>query len=78
MNFFWIVFVIICAMQVVIIASKDNTDPTALSCRSVTVATPTPKRSTERDSWILRLNFFLKKRVSKITVHGMIASFVIW
>ncbi len=42
-------------MQVVIIASKDNTDPTALSCRSVTVATPTPKRSTERDSWILRL-----------------------
>jgi hypothetical protein len=64
-------------MQVVIIASKDNTDPTALSCRSVTVATPTPKRSTERDSWILRLNFFLKKRVSKITVHGMIASFVI-
>jgi hypothetical protein len=24
------------------------------------------------------LNFFLKKRVSKITVQGMMASFVIW
>ena len=92
-------------MQVVMIASKDSTDPIALSCRSVTVATPTPKRSTLRESWMYRLqnlvrnmirwslinctedvmmyqytnlNFFLKKRVSKITVQGIMASFVIW
>jgi len=59
------------------IASRDSIDPTALSCRSVTVATQTPTRSTLRESLIFRLNFFLKKRVSNITVQGIIASFVI-
>jgi hypothetical protein len=85
------------------IASRDNTDPTRLSCRSVIVATPTPRRSTLRESLMFRLhsrsvtkirwyiielhkahdvlqtnlNFFLKKRVSSITVQGIIASFVI-
>jgi hypothetical protein len=42
-------------MQVVMIANNDRTDPTALSCRSVTVATPTPTSSTLRESLILRL-----------------------
>lgn len=85
------------------IASRDSTDPTVLSCKSVTVATPTPRRSTLSESLIFRLhskvskrirryiielhkahdmlhtnlNFFLKKRVSNITVQGIIASFVI-
>jgi hypothetical protein len=38
------------------IASRDNTDPTTLSCRSGTVATPTPRRSTVRESLIFWLH----------------------
>lgn len=49
-------------MQVVMIMSKDRTDPTALSCRSVTVATPTPKRRTLRESWIFRLHSKAKNK----------------
>lgn len=52
-------------MQVVIIASRDSTDPTAFSCRSVTVATPTPRRSTERDIWILRLQCRVRNMIDK-------------
>jgi hypothetical protein len=37
------------------IANKDRTDPIALSWRSVTVATPTPRSSTLRESLIFRL-----------------------
>lgn len=120
-------------MQVVIIARRDNTDPSKLSWRSVTVAIPTPSRRMLSESWILRLqcqylrtvkiiypshpwltplslhmdqhtfflannnimksqwenvakqnafdiylNFFPKNAVSKKTVQGIIASFVIW
>jgi len=42
-------------MQVVRTANRDKTDPRTLSCRSVTVAMPTPRRRMESDSWILLL-----------------------
>ena len=60
-------------MQVVIIASKDSIDPTALSCRSVTVATPTPRRSTERDIWILRLQSEVRNMLADFQKKKMIA-----
>jgi len=40
------VLVQICATQVVTTAHSDRMEPTVLSCRSVTVATPTPASST--------------------------------
>lgn len=43
------------AMHVVRIARTDKIEPRALSCRSVTVAIPTPISRIERESWILLL-----------------------
>lgn len=45
----------ICATHVVRTARRDSTDPRALSCRSVTVAIPTPIRRIPRESWMLLL-----------------------
>lgn len=55
----------ICAIQVVKTASRDKTEPKTFSCRSITVAMPTPKRRIASDNWILRL----KSCGSKILDH---------
>lgn len=51
----------ICAMQVVTIASRDKIEPSKLSCRSVTVAIPTPKRRTVSATWTFLLQIIVQK-----------------
>lgn len=50
----------ICAMQVVRTANRDKMEPRKFSCRSVTVAIPTPTRRIVSESWTFLLQMVVK------------------